>query len=133
MVLGRALINYTREDQQEFDRIFKVFGDYLKQSTHVDVVPSKVGYVIIPIEEGEMSCGVLAEVIETPADLCNLCITEMAHDILDELAPPRPNLYECSEELKQRILTRIAPYMKELPEYRYLEEKLFITPHENCG
>lgn len=124
-------MNYTREDQQEFDRIFKVFGDYLKQSTHVDVVPSKVGYVMIPIDEGEMSCGVSAEVIETPADLCDLCITEMAHDIRDELAPPRPDLYECSEELRQEILNRIAPYMKELPEYRYLEEELFINPHEN--
>lgn len=123
-------MNYTREEQREFERIFQVFGELLKQSTHIDVVPSKVGYVMIPIEDGEMSCGVAAEVMETPADLCALCINEMAYDIRDEIAPSQPALYECNEAVKQEILTRIAPYMEKLPEYRYLEEKLFINPHK---
>lgn len=124
-------MKYTREAQREFDRIFKVFGDYLKHSAHVDVVSSKAGYVMLLIEDRELSDVVTAEVIKTPADLCNLCITEMAYDIWDELAPPRPDLYECSEEQKQQILARIALYMKDLPEYRYLEERIFINPREN--
>lgn len=124
-------MSYTRENQQEFDRIFQVFGDYLKQSPRVDVVPSKVGYVMIPIEEGEMSCGIAPEVVETPAELCAICINEMACDIRDELSPSHPDLYECSEELKQEILTRIALYMKKLPEYRFLEDELFMNPHED--
>lgn len=124
-------MNYTKEEQREFERIFQVFGERIKQSTHIDVVPSKVGYVMIPIEDGEMSCGVEAEVMETPADLCDLCINQMAYDIRDELAPSKPDLYECSEEVKQEILARIEVYMKELPEYRYLEEDLFVNPHEN--
>lgn len=124
-------MSYTREDQKEFERIFQVFGERIKQSTHIDVVPSKVGYVMIPIEDGEMSCGIAAEVMETPADLCSLCINEMAYDIRDELVPSQPALYACSEEVKQAILTRIESYMKELPEYRYLEEDLFVNPYEN--
>lgn len=122
---------YTREDQQEFDRIFEAFEDYLKQATHIDVVPSKVGYVMIPIEDGEMSDGIAAEVMETPTDLCELFLDEMARDIRDEIAPSCPDLYECSEEVKQEILTRIAPYMEKLPEYSFLEEEIFINPHEN--
>lgn len=125
-------MHYSKEEQQEFDRIFKVFGDYLKESPNVDVVPSKAGYVVIPINDGRMSCEISAEAVETPADLCELCMFEMAQDIRDDIVPSHTPLYECSEETRREILNRLSPYMETLPEYRCLEGKLFVNPLEAC-
>ncbi|MFR8901515.1 hypothetical protein [Hominenteromicrobium sp.] len=122
---------YSKKDEQEFERILEVFRDYLEQSPQFDVVPSKVGYIMIPIDDGEMSCVITAEELETPANLCELCFFEMAEDIRDELVASSPPLYACSEEIKQEILARIAPYMEKLPEYQYLVEEFFIDPFEN--
>lgn len=120
---------YSTEDQKELERIFAVFSDYLKSSTHIDIVPSKVGYIMLPIVDGELSCGVEPDVIEPPADLCDIFISQIAYDVVEEMDKPRPILYEYNAEIRKKIRERIESYIKKLPEYRYLIDQLFINPH----
>ncbi len=108
----------------EVDRVGRVFGDYIKESPYLDWMWSdKLGYILMQISfEGQeiVECHVIREA----SRLCWILFHEIADDVVLRTQNDHAT-YEADLSERSRIRKRLKPYTDQLPEYRYLCEKLW--------
>lgn len=110
---------YDTSVKEAIERVMSVFSEYIKTTPYFDIVWSgKVGYIYISIDScrgtvGDMDC----IVIDSPEDLLDKLLYEMAVDIMEEgghdLSPVEASALERAE-----VERRLNVYLEQLPEYQ---------------
>ena len=93
---------YTKEQNEEIEKVCRVFDSYIRENPYFDVVWSdKLGYIylsgIAPDREGVCMAPLI---LRTGEDLC-------------------------SSDERKKIKEELKPYMDQLPEYTHLVTELF--------
>ena len=117
---------YEPETKRAIEQIIDVFNDYIRTSTHFELLWSdKVGYIYISIDNvrgtiGDMDCWV----VDCAEGLLDQLVSELAIDIMEEVGhtidPTEATLLE-----RREIERRIQPYLEQLPAYQDRLQRVF--------
>ncbi len=108
----------------DIEKVCGVFEDYIKASPYIDGFWSgKLGYVLmqISLERREIMD---SSVISDAKKLCWIMFNEIADDVLQTTQNDH-TVYDADPLERAEIEKRLKPYADQLPEYRFLCDKLF--------
>lgn len=96
---------YTKEQNEEIEKVCRVFDSYIRENPYFDVVWSdKLGYIylsgIAPDREGVCMAPLI---LRTGEDLCEEIIYNMAADILKQIGVHRDDPEDCSSDERKKI------------------------------
>ena len=118
---------YEPETKRDIEQVIDVFNDYIRTSTHVELLWSdKVGYIYISIDNvrgtiGDMDCWV----VDCAERLLDKLVSEMAIDIMEEVGHTIDPT-EATQLERREIERRIHPYLEQLPAYQDRLQRVFI-------
>ena len=117
---------YTEKEKNEIERVRKVFGEHLQQSTNFELLWSdKVGFVWLAIGINPLYVDT-GRRIESAADLCHECLDDVAMDVLHMTG--NDHAIEEADPLElAEIKRRWKLYIDQLPEYAYLCDELLSS------
>lgn len=118
---------YTKEQNQEIEKVIDAFADYIHTNPYFDVVLSeKIGYVLLDgISKDKDALGMAPSVLREGEELCEACIYNIACDTMEN-ENGNKDFSNCTEQEKEAIRNALNPYIKTLPEkYNELVENLF--------
>lgn len=121
-------MKYSMEEQKKMQRILDVFKEYIQKSEVFDVVNTKVGYLWVPIVDNELSSATDAYTIESASGLCRTLLYNLAMDTLFDSGMNGTCLWECGLTVRERIRKVMEPYMRQLPDYHDLMDRVFDPP-----
>ena len=114
---------YCPHVKEEIDRVLDVFKDLIDSTPGIDVVWSdKAGYILLDIVEhkGRILVGETCCVrIEDAPKLVKHLISEVAFATVKEI-DPEVSMDALSDQLCEKVVQRLRPYMAQLPEYEHL-------------
>lgn len=117
---------YTKEQKEKLEKVMEVFGDYMKESPYVEVVWSeKIGYIFLNVDKKHQDVDFIIP-LDCTETLCGRLCYEVAQDVL-MLTGNDHAVREADPLEKAEIWRRLEPYLEQLPEYRYLAEKMFTS------
>jgi len=105
-----------QQTQSEFDRILSIFRTHLQKTSHYEIKYLPVFGCICIYEEQDSA----ATKILTPETLCEILFQEIAINLLIERHSRTLIPSKSSKAAKSAIRKRLNPYLRQLPEYRYL-------------
>ena len=115
---------YTKEQKEKLEKVIEVFQDYVRESSYAEIVWSdKIGYVYLCIDQVRRQVVTTLE-LDCAETLCDRLFYEVAQDVLD-LTGNDHTSKDADPLEKAEITRRLETYLKQLPEYRYIAEKLF--------
>ena len=104
---------YSPEEMKRFDKVIRVFYNYLRDSQKVELVWSdKVGYVLIPVDVDRRRAENGTKVILDAGALVDALLQEIAMDVAFDAGKRRLSRKEYPEYRR-----RTQDYLKQLPEY----------------
>ena len=118
---------YTKEQNEEIEKVCRVFDSYIRENPYFDVGWSdKLGYIylsgIAPDREDVCMAPLILRIGE---ELCEEIIYNMAADILKQIGVHRDDPEDCSSDERKKIKEELKSYMAQLPEYTHLVTELF--------
>ena len=114
---------YTEKEKNEIERVRKVFGEHLQQSTNFELLWSdKVGFVWLAIGLKPLYVDT-GRRIESAADLCHECLDDVAMDVLYMTGNDHTEQTADPLELAE-IKRRWNSFLEQLPEYQTVCEKI---------
>ncbi len=123
--------HHNADELSEIKKVLDVFADFIAVSGYFDIVFSpKVGYLMIPLEEGVFSHATEVEEIDSAESLCDELLDQVCGDVLEESDVSYPSLYESSPVVQKKARQQMQRYLSRLPEYAHLMERQFENPHE---
>lgn len=115
---------YPPQEQAEFQKILRIFKTHLKKTSLYEITyTSFAGYIYIHEDQT-----ITTDTIPTPESLCKLLFHEVAVSILSERHSRTLVPSHASKAAKSAIRKRLAPYLRQLPEYRHLADQLLNGP-----
>lgn len=122
---------YTRKQNSEIEKVYRVFESYIKENSCFDVVWSdKLGYICLNgISTDRENIYTEPLILREGNVLCEEIIFNMASDVLMRLGVNRDDLNECTSEERKKIREELKPYIDMLPEYSHLIAGLFKEEH----
>ena len=104
---------YSPEEMKRFDKVIRVFYNYLRDSQNVELVWSdKVGYVLIPLDVDRRRAESGTKVILDAGALVEALLQEIAMDVACDAGKRRLSRKEYPEYRR-----RTQGYLEQLPEY----------------
>lgn len=118
-----GFLMYTPEELEKIKRVLDVFKEFIRQGSDFDIVYSeKVGYLLL--EGGRNLGGFIPEPIPSAEYLCLRMFDKIADAYQNQYGYPETR-WNIPEKEKEEVLKQIQRYSIQLPEYQYLEEKVF--------
>lgn len=122
---------YNPEIKKEIEHVLAVFQDYIRASSHFDVLWSdKMGYIYMSVD---MVRGLVADidswVVESPERLFDKLLYELAVDIMEE-AGHSIDPKEASELERVEVERRLKQYTDLLPDYQDRVQRVFSRTEE---
>lgn len=117
---------YESETKRDIEQVIDVFNDYIRTSTHFELLWSdKGGYIYISIDNvrgtiGDMDCWV----VDCAEKLLDKLVSEMAIDIMEEVGHTIDPT-EATQLERREIERRIQPYLEQLPAYQDRLQRVF--------
>lgn len=124
------------EELLKIKKVLLAFSGYLSKCKTLDVVTCKAGYLLLHLYIYERGGSIevdniSADLIVSAEELCDSIIYNFALDVLDRFGEENSHpLWESNGEEKKAISEELEPYLNLLPEYRYLERKLYQYPQQ---
>ena len=99
---------YTKEQNEELEKVCRVFDSYIRENPYVDVVWSdKLGYIYLSgIAPDREDVCMAPLILRTGEELCEELIYNMAADILKQIGVHRDDPEDCSSDERKRIIWR---------------------------
>lgn len=121
-----SLEGYTTAEMLEMRNILLVFKKYLQVCTTLEFVWCKIGFLSLKFDSVHPTELLHSCIVASAKEMCYTIIQNIALDCLN--CPQKQNLSfsGCSPEEKASISKALAPFLKQLPEYKYLEDRLYV-------
>lgn len=114
---------YTPEELEKIKRVMNVFQTFIRQGSDFDVVYSeKGGYLLL--DGGRNLNGFMPEKIPSAEYLCLRMFDKVVDEYQNNCGYPKTR-WDVPKQEKEEVLKEIHYYSAQLPEYQYLEEKVF--------
>ena len=126
-------MTYSPEEDLKIKKVLLAFAGYIEESNQLEIIRTpKAGYVILALEGNPPRAGD-GFTVENGADLCDFLMREIGYEFM----VVSPGTYQTLRDLNPVeqiiVLHKIRKYTAALPEYRYLEDRLFTEPHPRWG
>lgn len=126
-------MKYSPEEELKFKKVLLAFSSYIEESNQLEIVRTpKAGYVYLALE-GEPPMAEDGFTVETAADMCDLLMREIGYEFLAMSPATYRTLRDLNPAEQVIVLHKVRKYTAALPEYRYLEDRLFTQPHPRWG
>ena len=120
---------YDTKTKAEIEKVYNVFADYIRDSQNLEWFWSeKLGYILLQISVKRRYIAE-SQVVVDAGELCKFLFDEIATDVLEWTKNEHAS-YNADPLERAEIERRWKPYADQLPEYRYLCDKLFQQPEQ---
>lgn len=114
---------YENNEKKAIEKVYEVFADYIRESPYLEWFWSdKLGYILLKISTQKRYVEE-SLIVLTAVKLFQTLVTEISTDVLQLTENDHTQQTADPLELAE-IKRRWKPYIDQLPEYRYLCDKL---------